>query len=289
LLVLAAVGCGGAAARPDASPDAMTDATADGAPDDAPLDSDHDGIPDVDDNCPRLANPFQADEDGDRYGDACDDCPTVPDPRQDNTDHDDLGDACDPSAATVERLLVFEGFAVADDTQLPAALIRARGAWHGHDNALWQAGDASALAYWDAPTAGARYVVEAAVVVDPGYQPPLDARRDGFGLWLGLPAAPNPDAPGGIACAITTTTTAHRVELTDATTTATPITDEATATPGARYVIRGAIDGTQASCDTSPHGAATATVTPRAVARFGLLATTTALRVEYVWAYQTLP
>ena len=38
-------------------------------------DSDGDGVPDVDDNCPQIANPAQADRDGDGTGDACDNCP----------------------------------------------------------------------------------------------------------------------------------------------------------------------------------------------------------------------
>jgi MYXO-CTERM domain-containing protein len=40
-------------------------------------DSDHDGIPDILDNCPFTANPDQADFDGDKIGDACDNCVNV--------------------------------------------------------------------------------------------------------------------------------------------------------------------------------------------------------------------
>ena len=38
-------------------------------------DSDGDGIPDAEDNCVTVANPFQTDGDGDGVGDLCDDCP----------------------------------------------------------------------------------------------------------------------------------------------------------------------------------------------------------------------
>ena len=39
---------------------------------DTVLDTDADGVPDIDDNCPSVANPDQKDSDGDRIGDACD-------------------------------------------------------------------------------------------------------------------------------------------------------------------------------------------------------------------------
>jgi len=46
-------------------------------------DSDGDGVPDVDDVCPGVADPGQSDVDTDGFGDACDVCPTVFDPTQD--------------------------------------------------------------------------------------------------------------------------------------------------------------------------------------------------------------
>jgi hypothetical protein len=48
------------------------------APDAQQHDEDGDGVPDVRDNCPQLANADQADGDGDGVGDACDPDPTVP-------------------------------------------------------------------------------------------------------------------------------------------------------------------------------------------------------------------
>jgi hypothetical protein len=45
-------------------------------------DLDGDGIPNTADNCPRVANPDQADADGDGIGDACDNCPNVFNPDQ---------------------------------------------------------------------------------------------------------------------------------------------------------------------------------------------------------------
>jgi hypothetical protein len=49
-------------------------------------DVDHDGIPDLCDDCPTAIDPDQKDRDGDRIGDACDVCPTVPDPAQSPSD-----------------------------------------------------------------------------------------------------------------------------------------------------------------------------------------------------------
>lgn len=45
-----------------------------------PFDLDQDGVPNITDNCPGLANPEQENKDGDARGDACDTCPDYPDP-----------------------------------------------------------------------------------------------------------------------------------------------------------------------------------------------------------------
>ncbi|MEZ4436144.1 MAG: prenyltransferase/squalene oxidase repeat-containing protein [bacterium] len=59
------------------------------------LDVDEDGLCGVDDNCPEIPNPDQADEDEDGVGDACDNCPKVVNRSQEDTDGDGTGDACD--------------------------------------------------------------------------------------------------------------------------------------------------------------------------------------------------
>jgi hypothetical protein len=58
------------------------------------LDSDGDLVNDLDDDCPLVANPLQADADRDGRGDVCDNCPAVPNPGQEDSDHNGVGDAC---------------------------------------------------------------------------------------------------------------------------------------------------------------------------------------------------
>lgn len=71
-------------------------------------DDDNDGVLDVDDNCPLLANANQLDTDGDGIGNVCDadddndgimdvddNCPLIANPNQEDADGDGIGDDCD--------------------------------------------------------------------------------------------------------------------------------------------------------------------------------------------------
>lgn len=58
-------------------------------------DSDMDGIFDITDNCPTVANFSQLDSDLDGIGDACDNCPNDANVQQEDVDHDGAGSACD--------------------------------------------------------------------------------------------------------------------------------------------------------------------------------------------------
>ena len=60
-------------------------------------DIDADGICDMADNCPTIANPDQIDTDADGVGNGCDNCPTVYNPGQEDADGDGVGNACDPT------------------------------------------------------------------------------------------------------------------------------------------------------------------------------------------------
>jgi len=101
------------------------------------VDTDHDGVPDVADNCPNVPNQDQTDLDGDGLGDACDpdvdgdgtpnalpghalpagtsldNCPFVPNPGQRDADRDGIGDACGATPHAAAAIAPAAGNAVA--------------------------------------------------------------------------------------------------------------------------------------------------------------------------------
>jgi len=58
-------------------------------------DRDRDGLPDIRDSCPTIANVDQADGDADTVGDACDNCTQIANPDQLDSDGDGIGNRCD--------------------------------------------------------------------------------------------------------------------------------------------------------------------------------------------------
>jgi len=58
-------------------------------------DFDGDGIPNLFDNCPSVANPYQGDDDSDGVGNLCDNCRAIANQNQLDTDEDGVGDECD--------------------------------------------------------------------------------------------------------------------------------------------------------------------------------------------------
>ena len=85
------------------------------------LDSDHDGIPDIYDNCPFVWNPDQSDIDADGVGDVCDNCPLIPNhppigQPQADADADGVGDACDPHPLIAgDCLVLLDRFTTPED------------------------------------------------------------------------------------------------------------------------------------------------------------------------------
>lgn len=86
-----------------------------------PVDQDNDGVADVVDNCPAVANPGQEDQDGDGIGDVCDDdvdgdgtnndvdnCPVDANADQADLDGDGIGDVCDPLVDVVGAIVAPE-------------------------------------------------------------------------------------------------------------------------------------------------------------------------------------
>ncbi len=69
-------------------------------------DADKDGIEDMADNCPLVANAGQEDTDSDGFGNACDNCPLVINPYQTDTDGDGIGDACENLIPVYKLLLL---------------------------------------------------------------------------------------------------------------------------------------------------------------------------------------
>lgn len=106
-VVLAACSSSNGAKPPDTGSNDPGPDAAVGNPD---QDSDGDGVADVADNCPKVANADQHDHDGDGRGDACDVCPHLKDTGAD-VDGDGVGDACDPRPTTAgDKIVMFEGF-----------------------------------------------------------------------------------------------------------------------------------------------------------------------------------
>jgi hypothetical protein len=99
-------------------------------------DYDADGVHDLEDNCPYLANPAQDDLDGDLQGDACDpdddgdgrpdkgdNCPLVANADQADADQDGQGDVCDAAGAeTAEADAADADAAVAESTGAETAV-----------------------------------------------------------------------------------------------------------------------------------------------------------------------
>jgi hypothetical protein len=114
-------------------------------------DEDGDGVPDMTDNCPAVANADQDNEDKDRFGDACDPCPAFGDDTPGDQDRDGVADACDPNPMLAgDRIELFEGF----HKGLPSWM--RTGTWTASDDAV----------QIDAPAETAQYMIVPASATD---------------------------------------------------------------------------------------------------------------------------
>ena len=99
----------------------------DGMPDNCDSDDDNDGVLDVNDNCPLVANANQLDTDGDGIGDTCDDdddndgindgfdnCSLLYNPGQEDRDNDGFGDVCDTIEINVAQAITPNGDGIND-------------------------------------------------------------------------------------------------------------------------------------------------------------------------------
>lgn len=94
-----------------------------------PPDEDRDGVADVDDGCPTVPDPDQADGDRDGFGDACDRCPAVPTERNHDEDGDRRGDECDLCPIAPDFGEDFDGDGVGDLCELATTPVPTRLAW----------------------------------------------------------------------------------------------------------------------------------------------------------------
>lgn len=118
-LLCALIGCNQAFGLDETEPSAEVD-----------NDADDDGVLDVVDNCPAIANALQQDldddgigddcdecddgsnhnEDGDVPLDGCDNCPQIANDAQTDVDGDGVGDVCDPDDTVQHARIRFDGF-----------------------------------------------------------------------------------------------------------------------------------------------------------------------------------
>lgn len=119
----------------DAPPPVTSDAMVDAPP--AATDGDGDGVPDVNDNCPTVANANQRDHDGDGHGDRCDRCPHLASTADPDGDGDGVGDDCDPRPnASGDQIVLFEGFY--DASSIASWTAQGNGSWAVSNGMLMQ-------------------------------------------------------------------------------------------------------------------------------------------------------
>jgi hypothetical protein len=145
------------------------------------VDTDNDGIANVSDNCPNVANIDQTDSDGDGKGDACDNCPDLSNPDQLDTDADTIGDACDPFPL---------------DADVGAALLQCRADLTSANSTLGSTSAALAIANASVATCTANLGSATAALAAANVDTDGDGRRDVDDLCPNTPTGAEVDRDG---------------------------------------------------------------------------------------------
>lgn len=222
---------------PDAAPgDGAVDAAIDACAACNPTDSDGDGVDNVADNCPMVANAGQDNEDQDPLGDACDPCPISS--TNSDADGDGVGNDCDPDNSRAHRIASFVGFG----SGLPAG-------WTPIGNFTASGGDGVAVAAANdgaklvTPSPSAGYVAVWAAVT-------FEAYAGSALVGVGVVDRHQPGTDDTLACQLVGTAlgATEKLRLYDAAANMTLGEQDHALAPGATYELRLARAGASHTC-----------------------------------------
>ena len=262
----------------------------DGGTIDAVSDRDGDGVNDVVDRCPDVADPRQHDEDGDGVGDLCDNCPHVPNADQadllEGGSADGIGDNCDPNPDVPGDLVAwFDAFD--DDDRDPRWATENGAPWVETDDALVQTNSTGVHILAAPSVTGPRLTAEIGLTITAS---PLNVQR---GVHLALDYTSEQSA---VLCtwrslASATTGEALALELRPATqsvlgmATAPAVVEMSTQRLRARRTIADTVAGIRCELVGSTNLGGTTTTLPGGLA---LRTNNLGVRIEYLMVYDRM-